>query len=328
MTSMEESTSKVKSDDIISFLEVTWRRKWILIITVFSITSIAVGVTLLFSTKQYQSTTDLLQRRSGLDEMILGTALFQETYPDRELETTADLVMSPQVIDDVTASLGDRVKDISVASMTQVNTTRMSNIVKITSTSPDPQLAADVANSFATSYIDWRREVDQGVLQQARQSIEAELRSIPESQQGSSRYQNLNKQLETIESMEVLQTGNLEIVKPATASSTPSSPQPIRTGFIAFLISIIIGVGLMFLIERLDTSVRDTDEVSESLEKPILSIVPKIPSVNNGQLLTISKPSSIYSEAFRLLNTNIGYINPDNKAKSILISSSHANEGK
>lgn len=325
---MAESTVKTKPSDLKSFIGVIWRRKWILIITVVFITSAAVGVTILFSTKQYQSTTELLQRRSSLDKVFLGSTFFEDTNPEREMRTTAELVLAPQVISDVTAQLGDRLGDMRVGSMVDVIILRESNILKITATAPDPQLAADIAKGFATSFIDWRREVDKEVLQQALKPIEAEVLSTPENQQNTTNYRLLKEKLETLELIESFQTGNLEIVKPATVSSTPSSPKPVRTGVTALFMSFILGVGIVFLAEYYDSSVRTTEEITDSLDKPILAILPKLSPSNNGQISTLSHPSSAYSEAFRLLKTNLGYIDPDKETKSIMVSSSGPNEGK
>jgi len=326
---MEESSIKGKSDDLKSFLGVIWRRKWLLILTVVIITSAAVGATLIFSTKQYQSTTELLQRRSDLDKIFLGTSFFNETYiPERDMQTAAELVMAPQVTSEVDAQLSDRLNGKSVSSMVSAKAVWEADILRITATAPDPQLAADIANAFATTYIDWRREVDQDVLQQALEPIEAEVLSTPEDQKNTTSYQILKDRLETLKLIKTLQTGNLEIVKPATAPSSPSSPRPLRTGVLSLFTSVLLGVGLIFIVEMFDNSIRSTDEITESLEKPILTIVPNLPSSNNGSLATLSNPSSVYSESFRLLKTNLGFIDPDKETKSIMVSSSGPNEGK
>ncbi len=326
---MEEGSTANVTSDFIAYLSVIWRRKWIMIISVVAITSIAVAGTLFFSTRKYQSSTELLQRRSSLDKALLGSDFFQQSnVPDRDMQTAAALVSTPQVVSEVQKSLGDELGGKNPAALIDVSVSKSSDILTISATDTDPQLAADVANSFAVSYINWRRQVDQGILRQAREPIEAQLLATPVEQQDSANYKLLKNNLDNLKVMEAVQTGNMEVVKPALASSNPVSPRPIRTGGIAFLLSIVVGIGAIFLVDQFDNLVRNTDEITKNIDKPILGLIPKISSSNNGSLVTMSNPSGVCSEAYRLLKTNLSYIEPDSEIKSIMISSLGPGEGK
>lgn len=325
---MEASSIKPKSDDFRSFINLVWRRKWILMVTVAIITSGAVGAMLLFSETLYKSSVDMLQRRSGLDEILLGSPIIQSTYPEREMETAKELVESPTVVNSVIDDLNDRIDGLDVGSAVEVETIRESDILRITTTAPDPQLASDMANSFAAYYIEWRREVDRDLLQGAIAPIEQEVLNTPVDQRETAEYRILKERLDSLQLMESLQTGNFEVVKPAVPASSPSSPKPLRTGIMALFISTILGVGLVFLADHFDNSIHNTDEIEEGIDKPILTVVPCLNPSSNGKPATLTDPSGSYSESFRLLRTNLGYIEPDRKTKTIMVTSAGPGEGK
>ncbi|MHB9054297.1 MAG: YveK family protein, partial [Thermoleophilia bacterium] len=326
---MEESQTPVGIADIRAHLNVLWRRKWLVIVTVFVITSTAFLATKFLSTSEYQSTTEIMRRQSGLDKVLLGSDFFQQTsQPDRDMQTASELVRSPEVVSEVQKSLGDELGGKNPVEMIDVTVVKQSDLLRIAATDTDPQLAADVANSFAASFINWRRQVDQSVLQQAREPIEIQVLNTPPEQQETAEYKLLRDRFETLKLLESVQTGNMEVVKPASVSYSPVSPRPLRMGIIAFLLSSTLGVGAAFFMEQFDNSIRDPEEVTKVLNKPILSVIPKTPSSSNGSLVTLTYPSGSSSEAYRLLKTNLSYIEPDSEIKSIMITSPEPSEGK
>lgn len=326
---MEDYSFRVGGLDLREYMAIIWRRKWFVILPVVIITTGAYIGTSLFSTPKYQSTAELLQRRSGLDRAMLGTEFFQQSYtPERELQTTSELLKSPQVASAVSTSIGERLGSRNPISMLSVEVNPKTDILGITITDTDAQLASDIANSFAAEFINWRREVDQEVLRAARIPLETQVLSMPPEQQESANYKVLRDKLETLKLIESMQTGNLEIVKPAMAGASPVSPKPMRTSLFAFIASLALGVGLIFVAENFDTKVRSADEINKGLQQPILASVPKMSTSISGSLETISNPSGASSESFRLLKTNIGYIEPDREIKTIMITSAQPSEGK
>ena len=319
----------MKSLALDDHLSVIWRRKWMIFIIVVLITGGAVLYSTVFSTPMYQSTTELLQRRSGLDRALLGASLFQDSsgQPDRDIETDSELVKSPEVVSAVSNSLGDELNGRDPASMVSASPAKKADIIDITATDTDPNLAANVANAFGQQYINWRQQVDHNIIERARAPIESQIAATPAEQQDSASFKVLQDKLETLKLLDAMQTGDLEIVKPAMASTAPVSPQPVRTGTIALFFSLILGVGAVFVTDQFDTRLRSADELVKRVESPILASIPKISS-KNGKPVTIENPSGICSESYRLLKTNLAYIAPDQDIKSIMITSPSPQDGK
>ncbi|MHB9054421.1 MAG: tyrosine-protein kinase domain-containing protein [Thermoleophilia bacterium] len=312
----------MKSLALNDHLNVIWHRKWIVLAVVVLITGGALLYTTVFSTPVYQSTTELLQRRSGLDRAFLGSSLFRDSsvQPDRDIETDVELVKSPEVVTAVTNSIGDELKGRDPASMVKAAPAKKTDIIDITASDTDPNVAADVANTFAQQYIDWRQQVDHDIIKRARAPIEAQIAATPEEQKNSASFKVLEDKLETLKLLDAMQTGDLEIVKPASVSMVPVSPQPARIGTIALFFSLILGIGAVSVTEQFDTRLRSADELTKRVDKPILASIPQT-ATKNGKLITIENPSGICAESYRLLKTNLAHIAPDKEIKSIMITS-------
>ena len=68
----------------------------------------------------------------------------------------------------------------------------------------------------------------------------------------------------------------ISIISSAVASTTPVSPNNKLNLAIGLVLGIMVGVGLAFLLELLDRTVKDDKFVTETLELTILGTVPQM----------------------------------------------------
>ena len=92
---------------------------------------------------------------------------------------------------------------------------------------------------------------------------------------------------------------------------------------LGIIVGLVVGIGLAFFIEYLDTSVKTIDDVERALQAPVLGVIPQ----NVGSLLE-EGPDSPHAEAYRVLRTNILFSQKDPKLNTITIVSGGAGEGK
>ena len=100
----------------------------------------------------------------------------------------------------------------------------------------------------------------------------------------------------------------------------PNKPLNIALGII---IGLVVGVGLAFFIEYLDTSVKTIDDVERSLQSPVLGVIPQ-----NVGLLLDEGAESPHAEAYRVLRTNLLFSRKDDKLNTVAVVSAGAGEGK
>lgn len=75
---------------------------------------------------------------------------------------------------------------------------------------------------------------------------------------------------------QLMKVQNVEIIDPAVVPTSPIKPRPMLNMAIAFVLALMIGVGLAFLLEYLDHTVKTPDDVEKFLELPVLGTIPDV----------------------------------------------------
>ena len=217
------------------------------------------------------------------------------------------------------------VQDESVAAAAQTY-----NVVAVLATSEDPELSAAAAQAYADSFVDWRKERMLNQIGEAEAAVRAEIRDYPEAAKESSDYVILQQRLRDLQILGATATGNFRVLVPASVPEDPIEPQPLRNALLGLGVGLLLGIGLAFLLEQLDTRVRRPEDVVEALRQPILARIPRLSreQMKSPTLVTLSHPADPVAEAFRLMRTNLAFMDVDSKVKSILVTSSLQGEGK
>lgn len=82
---------------------------------------------------------------------------------------------------------------------------------------------------------------------------------------------------------QLMKVQNVEIIDPAVVPASPIKPRPTLNMAIAFVLALMIGVGLAFLLEYLDHTVKTPDDVEKFLELPVLGTIPDVEVNSSGR---------------------------------------------
>jgi capsular exopolysaccharide synthesis family protein len=123
--------------------------------------------------------------------------------------------------------------------------------------------------------------------------------------------------------VELPKTMMVEIVDKAVPSARPVRPNKPLNIALGIIIGLVVGVGLAFFIEYLDTSVKTIDDVERALQCPVLGVIPQ-----NVGLLVEEGAESPHAEAYRVLRTNLLFSRKDDKLNTVAVVSAGAGEGK
>ncbi len=116
---------------------------------------------------------------------------------------------------------------------------------------------------------------------------------------------------------------NLSMVEPATVPPSPVSPKPVLNAVLGFLIGIMASVGFAFLLEQLDITVKEPDEIEQLTGLRSLGNIPDV-----KKPLLLNNNNSMVSEACRSIRTNLQYLNFDRSIKTFMVTSPSMGEGK
>lgn len=122
----------------------------------------------------------------------------------------------------------------------------------------------------------------------------------------------------------------LSVIEPATTPQAPIGPDVMGTVMTAAVIGLSLAVAAAYLLEYLDDTVKNPNDVVSVSQLPTLSGIAEYRPDSDGLrgLVTISKPRSPIAEAYRSLRTAVLFSNVDQNVRTLLISSPGPAEGK
>jgi len=157
-------------------------------------------------------------------------------------------------------------------------------------------------------------------------------------------YEGLLEKLKEAGVTAGLRSNNFRILKPARAPSVPVEPNIPRNLSFALVLGVITGLGLAFLLENMDNTVRTPEQAQALSALPSLGMIPLGSKVTthgtaaNRLALTSSKeavetvtqvrPQSQMAESYRALRTSLLLSNLGAPPKVIMVTSARPQEGK
>lgn len=280
---------------------------------------------------------------------ITASQRLSDTYA--QVVTTRPILQS--VIDDLKLQMGpDELRAHVAASVPQDST-----LLSITVELGDPATAAAVANDLAAQLIATSPGL-QGRQAEIQHFVTSDLLALQTQIQGNEDELNRllaitvrtpaeDQQLQVVEARLVSlrasyaallsytsgsSANQLSVVEPAIPGSAPSSPRVLLNLVLALVLGTILSIGLAFLADYLDDSVKTADDVERAASAPVLGSIPRMRH-DPGQspiytLATIVYPRSSAAEAFRFVRTNLEFTGVDAPIKTILVTSALPREGK
>lgn len=129
-----------------------------------------------------------------------------------------------------------------------------------------------------------------------------------------------------------LQTAIARVVDPAVVPSWPIKPKKSQIVLIAFVLGVFLGVLAALLRDRLDSTLKTSEDVEHRLKQPILTTLPLLSKEEKERTKTarifLDQPKSIYSEAIRTARTGVLLSGIDLPRRTLMVTSSVPGEGK
>jgi succinoglycan biosynthesis transport protein ExoP len=296
--------------------------------------------------------------------LIVGQSLtavnpdYNQLLASQRLSTTYAIVATTRpILDKVIKQLGlavaaDELRGRVVADIPQNNT-----LLTITARDADPAGAAAIANALADQLIAASPAI-QGHQADVQSSIDADVKATQDQIKAtqaqvdaltavSDRTAQQEQQLQTIDGRLVILRSTyasllsyasvnasnlLSVVEPAVAPISPVSPKPLLYALLAAILGLLLGAAIVFLIEYLDDTIKNSDDVREVVGLPTLGAVTRMKGDRGRKeiyrLVTLLYPRSATAEAYRTLRTNTEFASVDAPIRTLLVTSSITGEGK
>ncbi len=359
-----QATDVARLEDYIRAVQL---RKWLVLgITLFALLAAYFYTT----TRQtvYTATASVLVRSSPVGARVPG----QNEPPN--LEREREVLQGNKVANDVVADLGGGRTAQDLQRNLSVEFRPDSEVLLVRHTSENADDAAAVANAFAARYASLREGEAAGYfssLQQSnrddlaalgvtleetyseREDLERERASVSaaggdvtsidaaiavasaSASNVASQMRNAESDLRDLEKQDGARLAAAEVLKGAL---TPSAADGFSRRLImlaGLLLGALAGVVTAFLLERLDTTAREDDDIALALGTSVLGSVPTlgvgVRSGAGGLVMLSSGGSARFHaarEAFRRLRSSLQFLQTSSGVSSVLVTSSTPGEGK
>ena len=330
------------------YANLLWRWSWLLL----SWTIIAAGSAYYFSYRQvpvYESSTLVMINAAP----STASANYGSVVTSQQLvETYAQIMTTQPVLDGVMQQLG--LAELLLESI-QVEPSQNTQLLTVIVQDTDPLRAAAIANTLVAVFIaqvqqdqtaryadsKLNLEDQMAAVQQQIQTTTASLTALADTPENQVRRSNLQISLTQYQNSysyllqsysqlrlaEAQSTSTVIQKDPAVSNPIPVRPLPLRNALLAAVVGLMLAGGLILLIEYLDDTIRDPQEITRKWGVPILGMITRYRS-NGSPLITLKQPRSPVSEAFRSLRTNLEYAAVDSPLKTILVTSPSPQDGK
>lgn len=202
------------------------------------------------------------------------------------------------------------------------------------------QEIADIGKNAQARYQAALRE--EAMLQASMAELKAQILDL---QKRSTDYQALKRDVETnrelydgllqrIKEVGVaagISDSNISVVDPARTPSGPYKPNLRRNLLIALLLGLAGGIGLAFLFEHLDDSVKSADQLEKLTGRAVLGVIPEVERPENEAAVAMmvqNQPTSALAEAYRSMRTALSFSTASGSPKVLHLTSSVPGEGK
>ena len=348
-------------NEIKKYASIIWHWTWLIILGAL----VAGGVAYLYNSSQtpiYSASARLL-----IDEAPGGNGneYSQVLLEQRLAKTYIQLIRTRPVMEEAIERLD---ADLSVGTLTgrvSVSVPPDTQILIITVKDTDPERAADLANIIGDVFTDqtetrenlryaepianWQARLDETAqvveaaelkLNLANEALGDELSPEDASsislldtrlKEAQIQYTEAFNNLNGLNVAQAKESSNLVPIEPALVPRSPISPNVRSNTILATAIGAMLAVGIIFLIEYMDDTIKTPDDVSHATGLSTIGAIAKFDHDDEKmptRLITKNAPRDPVSEAYRVVRTNLSFSTIDDNLNSILVTSSAPSEGK
>ncbi len=154
-------------------------------------------------------------------------------------------------------------------------------------------------------------------------------------------YKKLLADYQEAKITEAVETEDVDILDPAIEPDFPTNSNKKVLAIMGLFLGLSLGVGLVFVLEALDRSLKSVDDVKRFLRLPVLGMIPQIDFGDvyelhdaekikqiDYQLVTHDYSPTAVGEAYRSLRTNIVFSKTAGRIQSMVITSTAPGDGK
>ncbi|KAA1427471.1 polysaccharide biosynthesis tyrosine autokinase [Nocardioides antri] len=264
------------------------RRRWRAIVAMFLL-GLGVGAGVSYAiTPEYESTAKVFL---SVDARSATDAYAVTIFLNSRAQSYADLAHSSELAGRVIDVLDLDMTAADLSGRISSEVVEETSAITITVTDTDPQRAQTIADVVTSEFQAYTEE-----LETAGDASESQIK--------------------------------VNVTDPPEYQPDPVRPDWVLNLLAGGLIGLLLGLALAVARELLDRTVRTAEHISEVTDAPVLASIGFDNEIRSAPLLTDLGGFAARTEAFRLLRTNLQFIDLDHRARVLVVTSAVPGEGK
>ena len=315
------------------YFSILWKWAWLVVLCVL----LAGGSAYVVSERQppsYQATVTLLINQASSTTQDYNALLTGE----RLAKTYTQLLTKRPVMEGVATALGLDVSPQDLAKKVTVNLVRDTQLITLRVVNGDPALAMEIANTIPVVFSRQNEEMQLSRYSSSKENLQKQLQTVdadilstqtrldalrasptPDQLEISrleealvqyrTTYANLLRSYEDIRVAEARTLDTVTVAEPAAFDPVPVGPRTNLNTLLAAIVGAMVAVGMAFLIEYLDDTVKSPDDVEQATHLPTLGTIVRFPKseLKDEGPIAAARPKSAIAEGYRVLRTNLQF---------------------
>jgi capsular exopolysaccharide synthesis family protein len=285
-------------------------------------------------TKQYTATASILFKSNQLTQQIAGLPTNITTQAQQN--SNVRIVQVGEMAAKTASLLGHGLtqqkvsNSVSVAQQGETSIVGESSVVNISASAISPTLAAEIANTYAKQFVKEQQTSNHQFFKSALATVNKQLAAFSPKQRLRGSGLTLQNRAQELKLLAELQYGGVQFAQSAAVPTRPSSPKTSRNTIIGGALGLLLGIGLVLLLERLDRRIREPEELETIYRAPLLGAVPESASLSRSPQRTADVPLGLppmEAETFSLILAHLRSFNTEREVRTALITSAAPSDG-
>lgn len=282
-------------------------------------------------TKKYTATAALAFNSNPLDAQIAGLSVANGTNPVTQQASNVELVRSGDAALATARLLGHGLTAERIIGALTIAGRGETSIVVVSVTTTSPALAAEIANTYTQQFVKKQQNTNRQYFKSALAIVHRQLAALSPAQRVGSDGLLLQNRSQTLSLLSELNFGGVQVAGEALTPTSPSSPKVSRNTILGVILGLLLGLGVSFLLERLDRQIRRPEDLEEIYGLPLLGAVPESAALartlrdKQGRRTALPRADA---EAFSLIRAHLRFFNVGRDLRTIVIASSEPDDGK
>jgi Mrp family chromosome partitioning ATPase len=297
---------------------------------VIAVTLVAIAASVLWIVARpanYEATANLLVTPVAQEnETFLGLDVLRDSGdPTRSVQTAGNQIHSYQAAQRTAAAMGGDWTANKVLDAVKVTPEGESNILAVTASADGAREAARLANTFARSALDARRDT---LAKQAAAEVERLDSLKNDLGPNTEALATVTERINALEKVRVDGDPTISLSQTAQAPESPSGPPAPVVFVLAGLAGFMLGSGAALLLELTERRIRNEDEAVSLYPLPVLARIPLLKASQlRGRQASGWHMVPAVREAFRTLMIQLGP-HPEGRAHVVMVTSASTGDGK